>query len=74
MEVSRYTRSCTTTDLFLVPFDVNADTDLVEFQMEITDMQCYTHLRNAFQYDPLLDVYNHQLPAGNSPVLNDQVL
>jgi hypothetical protein len=65
MDNSSYTQNWATTDLFLVPFDDNAYLHyLLEFRMEVTDLQSDTHLRNASRY--LLDV--------KLPVLSDHVL
>jgi hypothetical protein len=39
-------------------FDVNIDTAVSEFKIEMTDLECDTDLRNAFLYARLIDFYS----------------
>jgi hypothetical protein len=56
---------------FSMPFDVNVETITVDFQMEMTNLQCDTELRNKCQHVRLLDFCKHYLPVDKFPVLSD---
>lgn len=45
-------------------FDLNVEIAIVEFQTELTDMQCDKDIRNKFSHVQLLDFYKMCLPTG----------
>lgn len=53
-----------------VQFDANVESVLVEFQIEMTDLQCERNVRNIFRHVILLDFHKFCLHAEKFPQLS----
>jgi hypothetical protein len=53
-----------------VQFDANAESVMVKFKIEMTDLQCDMYMRNIFRHVILLDFHKFYLLADKFPMLS----